>query len=107
MLSKLYRYADVAYIGGGFGVGIHNILEAVTFGKPVIFGPNYRKFKEAHDIIARGGGWSIRNGAELATGCLDRLLTDADAYCQASEACRKYMEENLGSTDIIIRTVES
>ena len=107
ILSKLYRYADVAYIGGGFGVGIHNILEAVTFGKPVIFGPNYRKFKEAHDIIARGGGWSIRNGAELATGCLDRLLTDADAYCQASEACRKYMEENLGSTDIIIRTVES
>lgn len=107
MLSKLYRYADVAYIGGGFGVGIHNILEAVTFGKPVIFGPNYRKFKEAHDIIARGGGWSIHNGAELATGCLDRLLTDADAYRQASEACRKYMEENLGSTDIIIRTVES
>ena len=52
MLSSLYRYAQVAYIGGGFGAGIHNILEAVTFGKPVVFGPNYHKFKEACDIIA-------------------------------------------------------
>ena len=107
MLAKLYRYADVAYIGGGFGVGIHNILEAVTFGKPVIFGPNYRKFKEARDITARGGGWSIKSGKELTTDCLDRLLTDPDAYNAASQACRAYMEENLGSTDIIIRTVES
>ena len=107
MLSKLYRYADVAYIGGGFGVGIHNILEAVTFGKPVIFGPNYRKFKEAHDIIARGGGWSIHGENDLAEGAFKRLMTDPDAYRQASETCQKYMEENLGSTDIIIRTVES
>ena len=106
ILSKLYRYADVAYIGGGFGVGIHNILEAVTFGKPVIFGPNYHKFQEAKDIISLGGGWSICGEEEFTQGCLPRLLTDPEAYKQAAEACRHYMEQNLGSTDIILRTIE-
>lgn len=104
MLSKLYRYADVAYIGGGFGVGIHNILEAVTFGKPVLFGPNYHKFQEAHDIIARGGGWSVKDGTSNAV--LERLLTDEEAYQKASQACTDYMNENLGSTDIILKEIE-
>ena len=105
MLSKLYRYADVAYIGGGFGVGIHNILEAVTFGKPVLFGPNYHKFQEAHDIIARGGGWSHSTTDELVAH-LTPLLTDDDAYQRASRACTEYMEANLGSTDKILKTIE-
>ena len=105
MLSKLYRYADVAYIGGGFGVGIHNILEAVTFGKPVLFGPNYSKFQEAKDIIARGGGWSHSNSDELAAH-ITSLLTDADTYRKASQACTEYMEANLGSTDKILNTIE-
>ena len=105
MLSKLYRYADVAYIGGGFGVGIHNILEAVTFGKPVLFGPNYHKFQEAHDIIARGGGWSHSTTDELVAH-LTPLLTDDDAYRRASQACTEYMEANLGSTDKILKTIE-
>lgn len=105
LLSKLYRYADVAYIGGGFGVGIHNILEAVTFGKPVLFGPNYHKFQEAHDIIARGGGWSHLDANDLAAH-LTPLLTDPTAYANASQACTNYMNINLGSTHIILNTIE-
>ena len=106
LLSKLYRYADVAYIGGGFGVGIHNILEAVTFGKPVLFGPNHRKFKEACDIIALGGGFSHIDGDTLARN-ITPLLTDNDAYRRASQACTSYMEVNLGSTDKILATIEN
>ncbi len=105
LLSKLYRYASVAYIGGGFGVGIHNILEAVTFGKPVLFGSNYHKFQEARDIIERGGGWSVGNAKELDC-CLAPLLTDPDAHHRASQACTDYMQQNLGSTDIILSTIE-
>ena len=106
LLSKLYRYATVAYIGGGFGVGIHNILEAVTYGKPVLFGPNYHKFQEAHDIIARGGGFSHHDAASLQHN-LAPLLNQPEAYRKASQACLDYMEANLGSTDIILNTIES
>ena len=108
LLSKLYRYADVAYIGGGFGVGIHNILEAVTFGKPVLFGPNYHKFQEAKDIIERGGGWSVENGehSEECGALLKRLLEDEEFYNKASQACTDYMNKNLGSTNLILRIVE-
>lgn len=105
MLSKLYRYATVAYIGGGFGVGIHNILEAVTFGKPVLFGPNYHKFKEARDIIARGGGFCHHNIDEMKNN-LNPLLNDSDALEKASRACLDYMQENLGSTTKIMDTIE-
>lgn len=105
LLSKLYRYADIAYIGGGFGVGIHNILEAITFGKPVFFGPNYHKFQEAKDIIARGGGWSIREESNLTTH-LTTLLSDKETYTAASEACANYMNQNLGSTEKILSTIE-
>lgn len=105
LLSKLYRYADVAYIGGGFGVGIHNILEAVTFGKPVLFGPNHQKFQEARDILARGGGFT-HNDAESLNANLEPLLNDPEAYAKASEACNAYMNENLGSTEKILSTIE-
>ena len=105
LLSKLYRYADIAYIGGGFGAGIPNILEAVTFGKPVLFGPNYHKFQEAHDIIDQGGGWSISNSTSLNSH-LAHLLNDPTAYSTASQACSNYMQHNLGSTAIILDTIE-
>ena len=104
LLSRLYRYADIAYIGGGFGRGIHNILEAVTYGKPVVFGPNHRKFQEAKDIIALGGGFSYNTKTELTT-ILDRLLGDKAAQDNAAAACRVYMEANIGSTTAIIQTV--
>ena len=105
LLSKLYRYADVAYIGGGFGVGIHNILEAVTFGKPVLFGPNHQKFQEAKDIIACGGGFCHSDQISLERH-LKSLLTDAEAYRRASQACLDYMNANLGSTEKILSTIE-
>lgn len=104
ILSKLYRYATLTYIGGGFGVGIHNILEAVTFGKPVFFGPNYHKFQEAHDIIACGGGWSIADFNTLDTP-LTNLLSHPEALQQAEKACTDYMSRNLGSTDIILEKI--
>ena len=105
LLSKLYRYADVAYIGGGFGVGIHNILEAVTFGKPVVFGPNWHKFQEAHDIIELGGGTAVDEHPDVSL--LRKWFTDEEVYSAASDACLKLMRRNLGSTDIILNTLEA
>ena len=105
MLSSLYRYAYVAYIGGGFGVGIHNILEAVTFGKPVVFGPNYHKFKEAVDIIAQQGGSSFDTYSQLET-YLDSLFDNTEAYSKASERCIHYMNNHLGATELILAVAE-
>ena len=104
ILSKLYRYATVAYIGGGFGVGIHNILEAVAYGKPVVFGPNYHKFQEAHDLIDLGGCIIVDEHPDVSF--LRKLFTDDDIYHAASDACMQLMRRNLGSTDIILKTVD-
>lgn len=104
LLSSMYRYAHVAYIGGGFGRGIHNILEAVTFGKPVVFGPNYHKFKEACDVISLGGGRTYENADQLAT-ILDAWLYDEASYQQASAVCSQYLHDNIGSTLKILSVV--
>ena len=104
LLSKLYRYATVAYIGGGFGVGIHNILEAVAYGKPVVFGPNYHKFQEAHDLIDLGGCMIVDEHPDVSF--LRKLFTDDDIYHAASDACLQLMRRNLGSTDKILNTIE-
>lgn len=101
MLSAMYRYATVAYIGGGFGQGIHNILEALTFGKPVVFGPRYQKFQEAHDIIALGGGKSYNEQTELKQ-CLDEWLCNNEQYTKASQTCKDYVEGNLGAAKTIL-----
>ncbi|MBQ9547026.1 MAG: 3-deoxy-D-manno-octulosonic acid transferase [Bacteroidales bacterium] len=101
MLSSLYRYAHVAYIGGGWGRGIHNTLEAVTFGKPVVFGPNHRKFQEAQDLLALGGGFTYSDYETLQT-TLDRLFDDGEAYARSSQTCTDYLHRNLGSSDLII-----
>ena len=104
LLSKLYRYATVAYIGGGFGVGIHNILEAVAYGKPVVFGPNHHKFQEAHDIIELGGGMMVDEKPDVSL--LRKWFTDVEAYHAASDACLQLMHRNLGSTNIILKAVD-
>lgn len=104
LLSKLYRYATVAYIGGGFGVGIHNILEAVAYGKPVVFGPNYHKFQEAHDLIDLGGCMIVDEHPDVSF--LRKLFTDDDIYHAASDACMQLMRRNLGSTTKIMDTIE-
>ena len=104
LLSSLYRYGNVAYIGGGFGVGIHNILEAATFGLPVIFGPNYKKFKEAVDLTLEGGAVSISNFNELRN-VLNSLIKEKNELEKASNICRNYVAKNVGSTKLIIKKV--
>jgi len=104
LLSSLYRYGNLAYIGGGFGVGIHNILEAATFGLPVIFGPNYKKFKEAVDLTNDGGAISISNFDELRQALIN-LINDEIKRNKGSEICSNYVAKNVGSTQIIIKKV--
>ena len=104
ILSSLYQYGNVAYIGGGFGVGIHNILEAATFKLPIVFGPNYKKFKEAVDLVEQNGAFSIQNSDELNVA-LNKLLQDESTLEKASEVCKKYVEKNVGSTKLIIKKV--
>ncbi len=104
ILSSLYQYGNLAYIGGGFGVGIHNILEAATFGLPIIFGPNYTKFKEAVDLVDEKGAFSIHNFNDLEAA-LSLQLNDKNELEKASEISKKYVEKNVGSTKLIIKKV--
>jgi 3-deoxy-D-manno-octulosonic-acid transferase len=101
-LSSLYQYATIAYIGGGFGVGIHNILEAATFGKPVIFGPNYEKFREAVDLVRLGGAFPVKDASELKQ-IVNKLLADTMFYDSASLVCAEYVRKNCGATKIILK----
>jgi 3-deoxy-D-manno-octulosonic-acid transferase len=100
MLSALYRYGRVAYIGGGFGKGIHNTLEPIAFGLPVIFGTKYQKFEEAIRLIETGGGFSVANSEDLLRIMLD--LTEETYYIASSKAAGNYVLENRGATDKII-----
>ena len=99
-LAYLYQYADIAYIGGGFGVGIHNILEAACYAKPVIFGPNYQKFKEARDLIELGGAFTVSNSSELIK-IMNSLLSNESVIKSKSAICLDYVKQNLGATDKI------
>lgn len=101
LLSSIYRYGEIAYIGGGFGVGIHNTLEAAVYGIPVIFGPKYQKFQEAVQLIEHQGAYSINNGEEL-NALLDRLLTDEAFLHLTGERAGHYVTDNAGATDKIL-----
>lgn len=100
MLSGLYQYGKLAYIGGGFGAGIHNTLEAAAFGLPVIFGPKYDKFKEAKDLIALGAAQSVRNAGELKAA-FNGFIRKEDSGIRA----RTYVGENKGATPIIMKEI--
>ena len=104
MLSSLYRYGDLAYIGGGFGVGIHNILEAATFGLPVIFGPNFEKFREAVDLLSLGGAFSVKD-YDMLENTISGLLSDSASMQAASVTCKNYVVQKVGSTQIILKKV--
>lgn len=99
-LASLYRYADTALIGGGFGAGIHNINEAAVYGLPVVFGPRHEKFKEATDLIQCGGGFCYTDRTTLDS-ILDRLSTDTDCRAKAGQAAGDYVRSQLGATDRI------
>lgn len=106
MLSSLYKYGSIAYIGGGFGKGIHNILEAACFGMPVLFGPNYKKFNEAGDLIRKKAAFCVNNYDEFKD-ILDGMLSDISGLKEAGRIAREYVESNVGATDIILeKTVE-
>ncbi len=100
MLAFLYRYGKIAYIGGGFGKGIHNTLEPITFGLPVIFGPNYTKFEEAVSLVKEGGAFSIRSTQEI-TKVFKSLAEHTSLYQKASVKARQYIVDNQGATNII------
>lgn len=100
LLSSIYRYGHVAYIGGGFGVGIHNTLEAAVWNVPVVFGPMYEKFREARDLIAIGGAFSIPDYETLEEK-LDALLKDEKAGVIAGE----YVKQNTGATKLILKEI--
>ena len=103
-LSQLYQYGSMAYIGGGFGVGIHNILEAAAFGLPVFFGPNYHKFKEAKDLIELKGAFEINKAAELLI-VAESLLSDKEKLASASLANKNYVGSSKGATGFILQRV--
>jgi 3-deoxy-D-manno-octulosonic-acid transferase len=107
LLSSVYRYGEVAYIGGGFGVGIHNILEAAVYGIPVIFGPNYKKFQEAVDLIELGGAFSISDYTGFSRLMSDLLVDNSSLYASSAAISNDYSQRNRGATikvlDIILK----
>lgn len=106
ILSNLYQYCDIAYIGGGFGVGIHNTLEAATFGKPICFGTNYHKFQEAIDLINLKAAYSISNQEELKQ-VLETLLNNEKIYNQSAEASKDYVKTKIGACKKIIEYLKN
>jgi 3-deoxy-D-manno-octulosonic-acid transferase len=106
ILSNLYQYCDIAYIGGGFGVGIHNTLEAATFGKPICFGTNYHKFQEAIDLINLKAAYSISNQEELKQ-VLETLLNNEKIYNQSAEASKDYVKTKIGACKKIIEHLKN
>jgi len=104
MLSSVYRYASMAAVGGGFGRGIHNILEPACWGIPVLFGPNHGRFREAIHLIDRGGATSF-NDFETFSAAVEKYLSDPDALKAAGKACASYISENKGSTDKVYNEI--
>lgn len=104
LLSSIYRYGEMAYIGGGFGAGIHNTLEAAVYGIPVIFGPKYEKFMEATELIEAGAAYSIKDYPELES-LLDRLLTDREFLRETGDNAGNYVLGKSGATDKILRMI--
>lgn len=105
LLSSIYRYGEIAYIGGGFQAGIHNTLEAAVYGIPVIFGPRYDKFMEAVQLIEQKGAFSVQNYDELKN-LLDRLFADKDFLKSSGQNAGDYVLNNSGATDKILSMIE-
>lgn len=101
LLSSIYRYADITYVGGGFGVGIHNVLEAAVWGKPVFFGPNNKRFQEAQDLIASGGGLEINSYEEFARK-MDALIGSEEKCNSLGETAGNYVASKCGATDKVL-----
>ena len=102
LLSSIYRYGEVAYVGGGFGVGIHNVLEAAVWGIPVIFGPNNKRFQEALGLLAVKGGFEIYDEEDFQK-IITRLITDEEFLKESSDKAGNFVASHLGATDAILQ----
>lgn len=104
LLSSIYRYGDLAYIGGGFGIGIHNLLEAAVYGIPVIFGPKHHKFMEAKGLIEAQGGFSIANNDDFC-GLMDRFLSDKEYLRESGLNAGNFVQSSSGATEKILNHI--
>lgn len=104
ILSAVYRYGDIAYIGGAFGSGLHNTLEPIAFHLPVIFGPQYHKFIEASQLLSSGGAISVKNADALVSAFI--LLSEEKNYHKAADAANQYIEQNSGATRVILKEIQ-
>jgi 3-deoxy-D-manno-octulosonic-acid transferase len=105
ILTKIYSYADIAYVGGGFGnPGVHNILEPATFGIPIVVGPNYSHFPEATALVHQEGCVSISNQIEL-DDALNNLISNEDIRHEKGHICETFVQINIGATDVILRHI--
>ena len=104
LLSTIYRYGEIAYVGGGFGVGIHNVPEAAVWGVPVLFGPNNKRFQEAQDLLACKGSFEVTDYDSFNT-ISSRLISDDKFRHQCGEASANYVKSRSGATDIIMKSV--
>lgn len=107
LLSSIYRYGEIAYVGGGFGVGIHNILEAAVYGIPVIFGPNFRKFQEAVDLQQKGGAFVIENYESFSQIMSEFLEENSSLYSSACKVSNDYSQANKGATSKVVNAIFS
>ena len=105
LLSSMYNYGDVAYIGGGFGVGIHNTLEAAVWNMPVIFGPNNKKFQEAQGLLKSGGGFEINTNEDFS-GLMSSLMNDETFLKQAGDKAGAFVAHLAGATDKVLASVK-
>ncbi|MBP5499032.1 MAG: 3-deoxy-D-manno-octulosonic acid transferase [Muribaculaceae bacterium] len=106
ILSSIYRYGQVAYVGGGFGSGIHNVNEAAVYGIPVIFGPKHEKFQEAKDLIACGGAFEVKSAEDFAA-VMNKLQEKPDLLRRSGQMSRNYIETHLGATEFIYKNIFS
>lgn len=107
ILTKIYSYADIAYVGGGFGnPGVHNILEPATFGIPIVIGPNYSHFAEAIALVHQEGCLSISNQTEL-NEAFDNLIVNEDIRHEKGHICATFVQMNKGATDVILKSIDN
>jgi len=106
LLTKIYSYADIAYVGGGFQTGLHNVLEPATFGLPIIIGPKYDKFKEAVDLVNQGGCFVVYNKEEFNSQ-LKELFTDTDDRKKKGKITKNFISQNIGATKIVLDYISS
>lgn len=105
LLSSIYRYGQVAYVGGGFGVGIHNVPEAAVYGIPVLIGPNNKGFREAQDLLRMGGCFEVTGGT-LFNAVMDHLLENSNLRQMRGKICKSYIESNAGASDQIFSVLQ-